>query len=191
MDGVQQPARRQGSPWKSPGPKLTSPRVSRLPGFEPRLLEPEELAWDAQPSSSSRHQGDDSSSEAQAAPKEADHSAGAQPEDGSLSVGSSNIKSGNRMEIDASRRRRVSPGGGAPQGVTAWGGALSARKPKVCHAAASPGTLWINCLAHRVLAKCNVSHHGNVSCLLQTHSMYYVIVAYLVCYTLIRRNTSL
>ena len=78
---LQQQAKHQGSPWKGPGLKPSSPRVSRLPGFEPRLLEPEELAWDSSndvpPSSSSPFVGhDDTSSEARAAPKEADSESG-------------------------------------------------------------------------------------------------------------------
>ena len=77
---MQQQAKRQGSPWKGPGLKPTSPRASRPPGFEPRLLEPEDQAWnspsDTNNSSSPQLAGhDDTSSEAQAAPKEADQDA--------------------------------------------------------------------------------------------------------------------
>jgi len=80
---LQQQAKHQGSPWKGPGLKPSSPRVSRLPGFEPRLLEPEEHAWDSSsdvpPSSSPPFVGhDDTSSEARAAPKEADSESGAE-----------------------------------------------------------------------------------------------------------------
>ena len=85
-----QHAKRQGSPWKSPGAKPTSPRVSRLPGRESRLLEPEEQSWDAssdlRPSSSTQMTKDNSSIELQAAPKEAEQSEDVPPRaDGSAS----------------------------------------------------------------------------------------------------------
>lgn len=80
---LQQQAKRQGSPWRSPGAKAPSPRaaprVAPPAGFEAQLLEPEDLAWESPSSvrhSSSAHPSSpgDISSDHQPAPK-----AGADP----------------------------------------------------------------------------------------------------------------
>lgn len=86
---LQQQAKRQGSPWRSPGPRATSPgakaltptassRVARPLGYDTQLLEPEDHLVRESPSST-RHSSSahpsrrgDISSEQQAAPKEAD-----------------------------------------------------------------------------------------------------------------------
>lgn len=91
---LQQQAKRQGSPWRSPGAKApsprASPRVARPAGFETQLLEPEDLAWESPTSarhSSSAHPSrrNDSSTNDQAAPKEAaDPTSGPQSGDGSV-----------------------------------------------------------------------------------------------------------
>lgn len=91
---LQQQAKRQGSPWRSPGAKAPSPRassrVARPAGFEAQLLEPEDLAWDSPSSirqSSSAHPSPpgDTSTDHEAAPKEAaDPSSEPQSDDGLL-----------------------------------------------------------------------------------------------------------
>ncbi len=133
---LQQQAKHQGSPWKSPGLKSSSPRVSRLPGFEPRLLEPEELAWDSSsdvpPSSSSPFVGhDDTSSEARVAPKEADPESGAQSQIGSArgSYGAQVKKSKGSAQKQAGSSRGLTPGSGLQRGEGGRGCAAStARK---------------------------------------------------------------
>ena len=78
-----QHAKRQGSPWKSPGAKSNSPWVSQLPGHDFRLLEPEEHSWETSDSlrlSSSAQPADGNSLvEVQAAPKEADQAENVPP----------------------------------------------------------------------------------------------------------------
>ncbi len=124
---LQQQAKHQGSPWKGPGLKPCSPRVSRLPGFEPRLLEPEEHAWDSSsdvpPASSSPFVGhDDTSSEARAAPKEADSESGAQS-------GSQVKKSKGSAQKHAGSSRGLTQGSGVQRGEGGRGCAAStARK---------------------------------------------------------------
>ena len=127
----QQQAKHQGSPWKSPGLKPSSPRVSRLPGFEPRLLEPDELAWDSgndvPPSSSSPLIGhDDISSEARAAPKEADLESGAQSQRGSQ--GGQVTKSKGSAQKQAGSSRGLTQGSGLQRGEGGRGCAASAAR---------------------------------------------------------------
>ena len=90
---LQQQAKRQGSPWRSPGAKApsprASPRVARPAGFEAQLLEPEDLAWESpsirRSSSAQPSCPNETSSDHQAAPKEAaDPSSGPQSGDGSV-----------------------------------------------------------------------------------------------------------
>ncbi len=133
---LQQQAKHQGSPWKGPGLKPCSPRVSRLPGFEPRLLEPEEHAWDSSsdvpPASSSPFVGhDDTSSEARAAPKEADSESGAQSqvESAGGSHGSQVKKSKGSAQKHAGSSRGLTQGSGVQRGEGGRGCAAStARK---------------------------------------------------------------
>ena len=127
----QQQAKHQGSPWKSPGLKPSSPRVSRLQGFEPRLLEPDELAWDSSsnvpPSSSSRLIGhDDTSSEARAAPNEADSESGAQSQRGSQ--GGRVKKSKGSAQKQAGSSRGLTQGSGLQRGEGGRGCAASAAR---------------------------------------------------------------
>ncbi|KAL0027909.1 hypothetical protein WJX79_002203 [Trebouxia sp. C0005] len=130
-----QQTKHQGSPWKSPGLKSSSPRVSRLPGFEPRLLEPEELAWDSSsdvpPSASSPFVGhDDTSSEAQAAPKEAYSESGAssQVESAGGSHGAQVKKSKGSAQMQAGSNRGSPQGSGLQRGESGWGCAASAAR---------------------------------------------------------------
>lgn len=91
---LQQQAKRQGSPWRSPGAKApsprASPRVARPAGFEAQLLEPEDLAWESpssihHSSSAQPSRPNDTSSDHQAAPKEAaDPGSGPHSGDGSM-----------------------------------------------------------------------------------------------------------
>ncbi len=130
---VQQQAKHQGFPWKSPGLKASSPRVSRLPGFEPRLLEPEELAWDSSsdvPASSSSPFGghDGTSSEARAAPKEADSESGAE-ESAKGSPGGQVKKSKGSAQKQAESSRGLTQGSGVQRGEGGRGcAALTARR---------------------------------------------------------------
>ena len=132
---MQQQTKHQGSPWKSPGLKSSSPRVSRLPGFEPRLLEPEELAWDSSsdvpPSASSPFVGhDDTSSEAQAAPKEAYSESGASSrvESAGGSHGAQVKKSKGSAQKQAGSNRGSPQGSGLQRGESGWGCAASAAR---------------------------------------------------------------
>lgn len=91
---LQQQAKRQGSPWRSPGARApsprASPRIARPPGFETHLLEPEDLAWEsptsAHHSSSAHPSGPDGTliSHQAAAKEAADPSSGPQSGDGSV-----------------------------------------------------------------------------------------------------------
>ena len=91
---LQQQAKRQGFPWRSPGATAPSsrpsPRLAHPAGFEAKLLEPEDLAWESPSSirhSSSGHpsrQGDTSSDHQAALEEAADPSSGPQSDDGLL-----------------------------------------------------------------------------------------------------------
>jgi cobalamin biosynthesis Mg chelatase CobN len=162
---LQQQAKHQGSPWKSPGLKPSSPRVSRLPGFEPRLLEPEELAWDSSsdvpPSSSSPLVGhDDTSSEARAAPKEADPESGAQSQIESArgSHGGQVKKSKGSAQKQAGSSRGLTQGSGLQRGEGGRGCAASAARRSVAKVHRSQSLavsmLMDVVMQHAFVAKC-------------------------------------